>query len=1814
MSGPWEKYAPSTGERAGPWTKYAGAGDAGLSLAVTPSSVAPSPQLAERLAVDPTAASPTPELDAAGEAMIGSLARGASSLPLAMGGAAGLLHMPDTQDQFFNSTTTLRRVGEQLLADAQTRSKAGATAGSVVSILPQLASPALLAGQIVSGGTEPALGALDKGADVATAEKLMGVGTVGTAAANLIPVGSSANALVRALIGGGTNAGAAYLIPKAEQAVAPGYVAAPTAQDAIEQGGIGALLAAALGHGAPAARLANEARLQADPEIQPLPRGADFTARPERPQPTVPPTGGPVHVTPGGEAFTPAQGKTVLAQALDEALRGAPVGLPEPAIAVDRAGNAMTTADQHALATQPAAPAEDLMAMLGLTPDVVRAQARDPRRARDVGLPQLPAPSITVDPAGNAMTSADFLAKARAVQDEAEARTADARRKADLGLTPDIERTQAPRWTRQESDAIDLRSMQDAREAKRSELAQQGEDDSPPWWMAAHGADLDRAATGRMQVRAETPSPAASGNASDAAAFTPAGELAAQYDNGSRSSESSDLSAPVDEGAQPMSAPGRSMDNSDNLGRFMDGSRVVDKRGAPLTVYHGTNEEFSVFDSGRHGSATAHSTSPLGHFFTENRSQAQRYAENASQGRPADERVIDAYLSIKRPAEWTMARLQRIETPEQARAARRNLEASGFDGIHIKDAGQWIAFRPEQIKSASANRGTFDPANPDIRFSRDTRGEPQRSTGDGRNEASGIPAGLPIDATAETRTLSRALSRWVGAEGDDRTPTRFGAVRPDSLPDAAAQALDAFGQATGTRIVLVRNLTPEVETFNGVRLPELPGVLFVDESASHPFVTVAAHEFTHQLEQDNPALWQEIADEVRRQGRLEAYQENLRRRGYRGVDEDLAVRELVGDAVGDAFTDPEFLDELARRNPSVFQRVAQAFKDFLDRLISRVRDLGSSRYLQDVQAFRDKLADIMARYKPEFERPPGHRPLAEGEPKFSRRPGSENDHLQDMPSRRPGESQADYVRRVSRKSKDEIKAALALSKYQRDVGRLGLRAMWARQDRALAKADAAFAEYRKLFDKEDPAVNLRTIDQWENGRPIEDYDARQFFDLMKDAFDQRTAKIQSLAPDAMQQLIDNYFPHIWEDSSRALKWYQGLSAKRPLQGDRSFLKQRVHATIKDGMATGLKPVSTNPVDLAILKLGQMDKFIAFHEFRQDLERRGWLKKMKAGERVPVGYARVEDPAFQIAGGLQGYYAVPELIARDINNYLSPSLYRFGAWKALRAVQNVLMSSRLGLSMFHGGFTTMDNLVMHADVAGRRLMHGDIAGGIGTLLKTPLSIVWSPFEGGRLNKEWLGLKPSDQHTAAVLDMLEQGGAHMKMSATEYNNALPKLIRAVRQKSASGTLKQTLPAIGEAISWVIHHKLVPAQKMAARVMLAKFELDRLAGALGKERGDYSGIINALHPDALKQIAAHVVDLVDDRLGQMNYDNQFWNKTAREVAQAAIGAVGWQVGTLRTVTGGVRDLVHLWKPERLLSTLDKAGNVEGDLGRVSGRLSYLVTLALLMGGLSAITQYLLTGEGPSEWKDYFFPRTGNTNDDGSAERLQWPSYWSDHYKLATHPLQTAMHKVHPSIGMLMEALANQDYYGTQIRDPDANWWKQAAQVGEYLAKGFVPYSLTGAEQARGAGTGRQVANFFGLTKAPASVSRSRFEAFVAEKAYDAMPRGARSQAQAEHAKAMHDAEAAIRRGEEPSMEGLSPEDRRNVDKAARQEVPAIRFRRLSIEDKLRAYDLATPEERERYQLAPMILRSNWHKAVRDLPDTDREAVLAKIQTLIP
>ncbi|RKZ15009.1 hypothetical protein DRQ53_10160 [bacterium] len=146
--------------------------------------------------------------------------------------------------------------------------------------------------------------------------------------------------------------------------------------------------------------------------------------------------------------------------------------------------------------------------------------------------------------------------------------------------------------------------------------------------------------------------------------------------------------------------------------RWFAGSKVVDADGKPLVVYHGTDQDFSVFDHSAESQFGYGEAGPPGAlFFSTSPGDADYYAGEGRKGSNA----MPAYLSAQNPKVlnresqgfglWSIS-----EAVQQAKS-------EGHDGVLFEDVGEWVVFSPTQVKSATGNRGTFDAKNPDIRFS-----------------------------------------------------------------------------------------------------------------------------------------------------------------------------------------------------------------------------------------------------------------------------------------------------------------------------------------------------------------------------------------------------------------------------------------------------------------------------------------------------------------------------------------------------------------------------------------------------------------------------------------------------------------------------------------------------------------------------------------------------------------------------------------------------------------------------------------------------------------------------------------------------------------------------------------------------------------------------------------------------------------------------------------------------------------------------------------------------------------------------------------
>lgn len=208
-----------------------------------------------------------------------------------------------------------------------------------------------------------------------------------------------------------------------------------------------------------------------------------------------------------------------------------------------------------------------------------------------------------------------------------------------------------------------------------------------------------------------------------------------------------------------------------------------------------------------------------------------------------------------------------------------------------------------------------------------------------------------------TRTrLERALRAESGADRAAGNHIEF--VEPGLASARKLVAGNLLAKQFGIRVSFVRNTSQLA--FDGWTAPD-GRQIFIAHDNPKPHLTVVGHELLHTLRLNNPKIYQELADALRPHTRDAAGSEaELRRKGYTSNFEE----ERIANFLGDSITKPEFLDQLARRNPSLFQRTVRKVLGYLDGILARFKSdgYGSEKWFRDLEAARGVMADHLVRY------------------------------------------------------------------------------------------------------------------------------------------------------------------------------------------------------------------------------------------------------------------------------------------------------------------------------------------------------------------------------------------------------------------------------------------------------------------------------------------------------------------------------------------------------------------------------------------------------------------------------------------------------------------------------------------------------------------------------------------------------------------------------------------------------------------------------------------------------------------------------------
>jgi hypothetical protein len=456
----------------------------------------------------------------------------------------------------------------------------------------------------------------------------------------------------------------------------------------------------------------------------------------------------------------------------------------------------------------------------------------------------------------------------------------------------------------------------------------------------------------------------------------------------------------------------------------------------------------------------------------------------------------------------------------------------------------------------------------------------------------------------------------------------------------------------------------------------------------------------------------------------------------------------------------------------------------------------------------------------------------------------------------------------------------------------------------------------------------------------------------------------------------------------------------------------------------------------------------------------------------------------VGGGLiRGYnYMHPEA-AKILNNYLSPGLRGNVFYDLYRTAGNRLNQYQLGLSAFHAGFTALDATISKFALGVYKITHGDTGAGLKDIAISAIpgvAAVQNVIRGDALQKAWLGTS-TDPLMMKIAEWMAVAGGRAKQDEVYSLEAAKNMKRAFQERSVLGNIKGGMlfsDYVLDKISSPIMEQLVPRQKMGVFSDMMKYYLEKHPNL------DY---------EQARIFAQKAWDSVDNRLGQVVYDNLFWNRIVKDMAMASVRSLGWNLGTIREIGGGAADLIPLI--QRGIKSLNdpefrRMMKNNPDAAEFTLRTSYIAGLAAIPALWGAIYQILHTGQAPEDIKDLYFPRNGEYDEDGNPKRMNTPSYIKDLADYWDDIPRTLKSKFSPINNAVTYLIQNEDYNRNQIYNQDNDPQQIMLDLLGYAGQQLEPFGVRNmikSIQDKGGFTAPALEPFVGFTPAPRSVMMS-------------------------------------------------------------------------------------------------------------------------------
>lgn len=629
---------------------------------------------------------------------------------------------------------------------------------------------------------------------------------------------------------------------------------------------------------------------------------------------------------------------------------------------------------------------------------------------------------------------------------------------------------------------------------------------------------------------------------------------------------------------------------------------------------------------------------------------------------------------------------------------------------------------------------------------------------------------------------------------------------------------------------------------------------------------------------------------------------------------------------------------------------------------------------------------------------------------------------------------------------------------------------------------------------------------------------------------------------------------------------------------------------------------------------------------------------KAGPDIPVEDIKTHRQIVE-----SGRWAMEANSARLLNNYMSKDWIRGSAsGRSLMMIKNASTALELALSPFHAVFETIEAASSQASLGmlkiwNQGLRQGDLAAtidglkdlgtapvawatqaregaalaayvemrgrmrllGLGVSRKTLVGTIRKPgamqalrdWRAMRQEKAIQRLRRRYQDLDQLIDDMFAGG----MKFGQHGDYRTDTLQAVRENWSAnnpvGAAFRSLPALSQTIMYPLFQVYIPNLKYGLFLRQYSQQLAENADALS--RGDLTR----------EQVARRVVDAVENRLGEMNFDSLFWNRSLKTGLQFLFRSVTWKLGNLRGFGGAIAG--------QSAEQIDWARRVvgAGEEGRrkQSGRERYIpkldmnaawgVSLILTTVILGGVVSRLLSGRWPWEWaaensdstptgyarelyKETMHPRTGEQDNRDKPVRISLPTYMKDIEHLAGGVGGYVKGSFSATTASVIDILQNEDYFGNYVYNPNATLASQAQQAIGYAFP--LPFIFSNYTQLKEMGDDKSA----WLASLGFPRAKRDWDFTAAEKLADSILKAKRARHTPEEQEEWREERRQLQSGE------LSPEEEDKIQKKLELSWLVRNFKQLQYDEALAVYDVATPEEQDTLEQYLETKRENLEK----------------------